>query len=596
MNIVRWLIGYMMSRKTLFLLAAGFSFLFSTTNAIIPYFTGQLIDFIEEHVLNGNLGVFGIIIGISIGILALQLLSHVFHACTFYYSDYFEGRVIQKLRRDVFIALQGQSHKYYDQHSTGDLLSRSTSDIQILWDLVFFIPFFGTAAITRAILILSFLFFISFQLGILGLLSLPVMIFLGLRFEKKYRKAVREARTQFGQLSRVLQENLDGANVSRAFAAEEKEKKRFNEENQKYFDLNLRARKMNAAFEPQLNILTGIVAASILIVGSFLVLDGIISLGMLVAAILYAGMFAAPVAQIAFLTTLIGQGKGAAERIIEILESTPEVFEDSDAIELPAGARGKIRLEQVNFAYSEEPVLKGINLTIPGGQSIAILGATGSGKSSLINLIPRFYEVNEGCVKIDGIDIRKLKLEKFRRRIGFVDQETFLFSKSVHDNIAFGHPDASKEDVITVAKMAIAHDFIMKMPQGYDTIVGERGVTLSGGQRQRISIARALLANPLIVILDDSLSSVDMKTEKKIVTATQALLKNRTSIIVTQRLSVLSYVDWIVIMDKGRIVEEGTHDELLNFEGIYKGLWETQQDGLVDLTKIPEIMEVDDSV
>ena len=262
-------------------------------------------------------------------------------------------------------------------------------------------------------------------------------------------------------------------------------------------------------------------------------------------------------------------------------------MDDPSAIKFPDDGKGEIRFEDVSFGYKEEPVLEGITLSIPAGSTIALLGGTGSGKSSLINLIPRFYDVTEGAIKIDGLDVRNLKLESVRKKIGFCDQETFLFSRSIGENIAFGNPLASKEEIIKVAKLSQIHGFIETLPNGYDTVIGERGITLSGGQRQRLSIARALLADPLIVIFDDALSSVDVKTERKIQDALEALLENRTAIFITQRLSTIKFTDWIVIMDNGTIAEQGTHNDLLSNNGIYKRLYETQVDGVLDL----EILE-----
>jgi len=303
-------------------------------------------------------------------------------------------------------------------------------------------------------------------------------------------------------------------------------------------------------------------------------------------------MLIQPIDRITDLFIDSGIGYGASRRVMEILFSTPEIRSISDSINLSSSFTGAITFKEVSFGYRDQPILSKINLHIPGGTSVVLLGASGSGKSSLINLIPRYYDTLHGMVMVDGINVRNITLESLRKSIGFVDQETFLFSKTIQDNIAFGHPKATLENVISVAKAAKAHEFISKLPLGYNTLIGERGVNLSGGQRQRISIARALLTDPKIVVLDDSLSAVDMKTEKAIREATEALLKNRTTIIVTQRLSFISTANKIILLQQGKIIEEGTHLELIQLNRYYKRLVNTQKDGLVDLSTLMESNQV----
>jgi ATP-binding cassette subfamily B protein len=317
--------------------------------------------------------------------------------------------------------------------------------------------------------------------------------------------------------------------------------------------------------------------------GGTLVMNNQLTPGLLIASIMLSRLLFVPINHITRLGVVFGQAQALGTRIFKVIENIPVILDDPDAIVLSDDGNGEIKFENVTFGYREEPVLEEISLSIPAGSTLALLGGTGSGKSSLINLIPRFYDVTKGAVKIDGIDVRKLKLESIRKKIGFCDQETFLFSRSIGENISFGNPMATKEEIIQVAKISQIHKFIESLPEGYDTIIGERGITLSGGQRQRLSIARALLADPLIVIFDDALSSVDVKTERKIQDALEALLENRTTIFITQRLSTIKFSDWIVIMDKGFIAEQGKHSDLLSKNGIYKRLFETQVDGILDL-------------
>ncbi|MFX0114830.1 MAG: ABC transporter ATP-binding protein [Candidatus Hodarchaeota archaeon] len=580
----RWILEYLLGRKKLLALVIALNVINAITIVIIPVITGETIDIIVQGVSTGETST-NEIIGYSAIILLLAGLTFLFHALIFYTGQLYANKLCQALRSKIFVALQQQSHRYFDDHSTGDLVSKSTSDMINVWNIGD-IPEEVSRGITQLSLILGLLFYYNPLIGLIALTSVPLMLLFIVAFERRFHPMVTEARTQFGQLNRIIQENIEGASVSRAFGAKKKEINRFKKENKRYRDLKLRYRRFEGAIFPQMRILSGIVSAIVLIVASYSVVRGNMTIGALVTVVLLTAMLSEPVDFISGFAAGLGEGKGAALRIREIIESTPEVVEHPNAIELPENAAGKIVFENVIFAYGNQPVLRNVNLTIPAGKSIALLGATGSGKSSLINLIPRFYDVSEGYVRIDDIDVRYLKVDSLRQRIGFVDQETFLFSKTVHENIAFGHPNASREEVIRVAKMAQAHDFIESMENSYETLLGERGTRLSGGQKQRIAIARALLADPLIVVMDDSLSAVDTKTEQEIKKATRALLASRTTLIVTQRLSSLSSADWIVLMKDGRIIEEGTHEELIALNGIYMRLLATQQDGLIDIEEI----------
>ncbi|MHA2295661.1 MAG: ABC transporter ATP-binding protein [Candidatus Hodarchaeales archaeon] len=597
MSTVKWIYSQMVSEKRLLMLTITFAILSNIAGVMTPFFTGYAIDSVERE-FTSNSARLDEIFFLSFLILLFAGLAYLFNIISWYSGECYSAKLTQQLRSDIFTTLQEQSHRYFDDNSTGDLLSRATTDILALWDLFWVIPYLGLAGVTTLFATLGFLlFYIDFQLGIIACLFLPTIIVFSKRFGSGYNPLMLESRKRFGQLSKVIQENLEGAAVSRAFGAKEKELNRFDRENKAYLEVMFKVRKKQATFTPQMKMLSGSMSAVILVIGAFRAIDGTLPVGMLIAAVLYASMLARPINQITDLFIDWGRGHGASQRIMEILESTPEIVEESSAIDLPCEITGTICFEQASFGYREEPVLHGISLTIKGGLSVVFLGGTGSGKSSLINLIPRFYDVTKGQVTVDGTDVRQLTLHSLRKHIGFVDQETYLFSRSVHENIAFGQPGAAREDVIRVAKMARAHDFIMELTDGYETLIGERGVNLSGGQRQRISIARALLADPKIVILDDSLSAVDTKTEREINAATKKLLESRTTIIVTQRLSNIVSADKIVILKDGQIVEEGTHEELsMNRRGWYRQLLDTEKDGLLDLTVITDKTEVKQDV
>ncbi|MFW9995946.1 MAG: ABC transporter ATP-binding protein [Candidatus Odinarchaeota archaeon] len=592
MSTVKWIYVQMISKKRLLILIIVFNILSSLSGIIVPFLTGQAIDSIEKGLISGNSSL-KTIFYFSFLILLFTGLSYLFNVISWYSGEFYTAKLTQQLRSEIFTTLQGQSHKYFDENSTGDLLSRATTDIMALWDLFWVIPYLGLAGIMDLLITLGFLLYIDVPLGVVACLFLPVILVLSRKFGTAYNPLMLESRERFGQLSKILQESIEGAAVSRAFAAKSKEMNRFDRENDGYLKVMFKVRKKEAAFTPQMKMLSGSLAAVILVIGAFRAIDDALAVGMLIAAVLYASMLSRPIDFITDLFIDWGKGYGASQRIKEMLDSTPAIAEEPEAINLPDDITGRISFEQASFGYREEPVLHGINLTIQGGSSVVILGGTGSGKSSLINLIPRFYDVTGGQVTVDGIDVRKLALNSLRKHIGFVDQETYLFSRTIHQNIAFGNPNAAREDVIRVAKLARAHDFIQELPEGYETLIGERGVNLSGGQRQRISIARALLADPKIVILDDSLSAVDTKTEREINEATKRLLENRTTIIVTQRLSNIISAGKIVIIKDGQIIEEGTHNELSkNKHGWYRQLLDTQQDGLIDLTVIADEKEM----
>jgi ABC-type multidrug transport system fused ATPase/permease subunit len=587
---IRKLLKYYSPKKRLLYFAIVFGIMWGLVQSTTPYITGLAFDEIFEN-LEG--GVFGnpevqkfILILIFVAIFGFLV-----QGLAIFCEGLLHQGIQKKLRRDVFSSLQKQTHKYFVENSSGELISRSTSDIYMLSDFFYEIPLFTTLGTVNFIVIISLLFNINFVIGIICLISLPIMWFTTTHFKIKFWPFIHEARKIFGEITKVMQENIAGAIVSRVFDSKDKDLDRLDKINSRYRDTLLRSYKFMAAVGPQLRIIVGLLVSIVLLYGGFLVMNNEISVGLLIASILLAGRLGMPIDIVTRLGVVLGRTEAIGKRVLEIIESTPVIMDNLEAKNLPVAGKGEITFEDVSFGYRHEPVLEEISFLIPAGSNLALLGGTGSGKSSLINLIPRFYDVQCGTVKIDGIDVRDLKLESIRKRIGFCDQETFLFSKTIRENIAFGKPQASKEEIVQVAKISQIHEFVINLPDGYETIIGERGVTLSGGQRQRLSIARSLLADPLIVVFDDSLSSVDVRTEIKIQEALEALLKNRTTIFITQRLSTIKYADAIVIMDKGRIAEYGTHAELLSKNGIYKHLFESQVDGIVDLEVIKELGE-----
>jgi ABC-type multidrug transport system fused ATPase/permease subunit len=389
-------------------------------------------------------------------------------------------------------------------------------------------------------------------------------------------QAVRE---QNGVITSVMQENLSGLRVVRGFSREEFEEEKFWTEIMKYFDINIEMAKLRAFFRPLTSLISGIGVIIIIMYGGTLVIEDALSLGSMIAFYFYLVRLMGPVRMLGFMTGMFVRAQAAAERVFEIIDAEIDVHDKEDAV-TQESVKGHLVFEDVWFSYDgENMVLKDIDLDVNSGQTVAILGATGSGKSSIINLIPRFYDVTRGSIKLDDVDIRDLTIKSLRGHIGIVRQDPFIFSTTLRENIAYGVENASLEQLRGAAQQAKIHEFIEGLPEKYDTRVGERGVTLSGGQKQRVAIARALLKNPKILILDDSTSSVDTQTEYEIQQALDELLENRTTFIITQRLSSIKKADYIIVLEDGEISEEGTHEQLMEFNGIYKKLYDTQISG-----------------
>ncbi|MHA2472136.1 MAG: ABC transporter ATP-binding protein [Promethearchaeota archaeon] len=585
---LRKLFGYFSSNKRTLILTMVFTAMWGVVWSSTPYLTGLAFDVIYESLENLqliNIEVFSYLMLL----IFIALIGFFAQGLAFFFVGNLHQGIFKKIREEVFDSLQRQSHKYFGEHSTGELISRSTADIGIVADFFFAIPINGMLMISEFTALLSLLFSINLLIGITCVLFLPIMWFTTRHFKKRYWPSYFDARKQIGMLNKVMQENISGAIVSRVFDARKKDMIRFDRDNSQYRDFMIKAHKYGAAIWPQMLLIGGIMVSIVILLGGTLVMNDAMTPGVLIASIMLSGRLFVPINHITRLGVVLGQGQALGTRIFQVIENVPIVQDNPNAINLPEDGKGEITFEDVSFGYKEEPVLEDITLSIPAGNTVALLGGTGSGKSSLINLIPRFYDVTTGTVKIDGTDVRNLKLESIRNKIGFCDQETFLFSRSIEENIAFGNPLANKEEILQVAKASQIHDFIESLPDGYNTVIGERGVTLSGGQKQRLSIARALLADPLIIIFDDALSSVDIKTERKIQNALEALLKGRTTIFITQRLSTIKFADRIIIMEKGTIAEQGTHTDLLSKNGIYKRLFETQIDGVLDLEILEEV-------
>jgi ATP-binding cassette subfamily B protein len=483
------------------------------------------------------------------------------------------------LRSDMYNSLLEQSFSFYDKQRTGQLMARATGDIDQV-DHWFDVGFrMSVSTIVLIVMVLINLWSTDVSLTLITLLILPCLFFTMLTFGRKAFPVNQKMRQQYGEITSVFQENLMGLRVVRGFAQEKQEEEKIERELTKYFDLHILTAKYRAFFLPLATLITSVGFVVILWYGGSQVIAGALSIGSLIAFYLYITRIAQPVRMLGNISNMLLRANAAGGRVFETIDAQIAVHDKPDAIEITQ-LKGHVQFDHVSFGYDEKNlVLSDINLEVKPGMTVAILGATGSGKSSIINLIPRFYDVNKGAIRIDEHDVRDYKIKSLREHIGIVRQDPFIFSTTFKENIAYGVDNAKMEDIVAAAKRAKIHDYIASTPKGYDTEVGERGITISGGQKQRIAIARALLKNPKILILDDSTSSVDTQTEHDIQQALDELLADRTTFIITQRLSSIKKADYIVVLDNGAVAEEGAHDHLMTLDGIYKRLYETQVSG-----------------
>jgi ATP-binding cassette subfamily B protein len=481
------------------------------------------------------------------------------------------------LRNDLFAKIQRLSFSYHDRNRTGQLMIRATDDVE---KLRLFLGQ-GLLILLQAIVLLTgaltLLFVTNWSLALVVLPILPIALVLFMAFGSIARPLFSQVQQRISTLNTILQESVAGIRVVKAFAREPHQLRRFEAAADDVMNQQIKVARVLSFIFPSIFLIAGLGQVAVLYFGGRQILNGTLTIGEWQKFAIYLIYVFFPMGQIGFIIGQMSQASASADRIFEILDTENEVIDRADAKPLPA-IRGRVEFRDVSFRYfnSSDPVLAEINLDAEPGTTVALLGATGSGKTSIISLIPRFYDVTEGAVLVDGIDVRDVTIESLRRQIGIVLQETNLFTGTIRENIAFGRPDATDEEVEAAAKAAAAHDFIAQMPQGYATPVGERGTTLSGGQKQRIAIARALLLNPAILILDDSTSSVDVATEARIQHALDQLMLGRTSFVIAQRISTVLNADQILVLDKGRIVARGRHAELMETSPIYVEIYRSQ--------------------
>jgi ATP-binding cassette subfamily B protein len=543
----------------------------NAASLIQPQFTRRAID---SGIGASNLRV---LIAMSVAIIDFAIVRAIF--------NFGQGALMARtaqgigfdLRNSLYAKIQELSFSYHDQAQTGQLMTRATSDVDQVQRFVGqgFLMMIG--AITMMLGSLIFLVITNWQLSLVMLVIVPFSFFVFGKLASRIRPMFKVVQERLAALNTVLQENLIAMRVVKAFVREPYEAGRYREANEELYDVNVKIARLFSLFMPMVFFISNLSLLSVYWVGGAQVVNDSLTLGEMLSFANYVMMAFFPMLMITFIITMLSQAGASAERIWEVLDAKSGVVEHPEAVPLPE-IRGEVTFQDVSFRYFEhgDMVLDGVNFAAKPGQVVALLGATGSGKSTIINLIPRFYDVTGGQVMIDGWDVRDLTIESLRSQIGIVFQEVTLFAGTIKENIAFGRSEATMEEVIAAAEAAEAHDFITSFEEGYDTLVGERGVTLSGGQKQRVAIARALLLDPRVLILDDSTSSVDLETEYRIQKALDRLMEGRTSFVIAQRIATVLNADQILVLERGKIVAQGIHEELMRDSEIYTEIYSSQ--------------------
>src|SRR5947207_1518220 len=478
------------------------------------------------------------------------------------------------MRQGIYSHLVRLSFGFYDRHQTGQLMSRATVDLQgVRFFLGYGLIFFFQNIIT-VVFVTGVLFIFQWKLALIALAITPVLVALAYRYSHVSHPTLREVQQKLADVATVAEENIVGVHVVKSFAQEPKENAKFRGRSEAVFQQTIKANRQRALYVPLISWIPLVAQAAVLLVGARMVNSGELTIGGFVAFNLYLGLLVTPLRSLGMWIGQAQRATASGERIFQVIDEPEEVTDRPNATDLPAGG-GQIRFENVSFEYLPgRPVLENVDLDVPAGRTIALIGHTGAGKTTLTSLVPRFYDVSAGRVTVDGADVRDLTLRSLRTQVGVISQDTFLFSATVRENITFGAPDLSDEEVDRLARLAQAHEFIERLPDGYDTLIGERGITLSGGQRQRLAIARAIAVDPRILILDDATASVDASTEARIRLGLREAMEGRTTLIIAHRLSTISLADEIVVVDGGRIAARGTHDDLLEASDVYRDIYE----------------------
>ncbi|AST56476.1 multidrug ABC transporter ATP-binding protein [Thermoanaerobacterium thermosaccharolyticum] len=574
MKLIKRFASYYKPHIWLFILDMACAFFISASDLVFPMVTRNVIN---NVIPNKD---FSLIYRFAILLAIMYFGRMILEYIVGYYGHVLGVSIEYDMRKDAFAHLQKLSMNYYDNTKTGYIMSRVVNDLNEIAEVAHHGPEDLFLSIIRIIGTFILLLTIDVRLTLVVFTIIPFMFIYMYIYNNKFEVIWKNVRETQAQMNATLEESITGIRVVKSFVREKFEKLKFDNKSSMYKSARSKAVKHIGIFDSSVNFLSNISVVITLAAGGYFISKGLINTGDLVAYIIYISQFLQPLTVLLRFIEQYQQGMAGFRRFVELMDTEPEIADKKGAIELK-NVKGDIEFDNVTFSYdNKKEVLSGINLKIKHGETVAIVGPSGAGKTTLLSLIPRFYEIDAGSIKIDGIDIRDVKLSSLRENIGIVQQDVFLFSGTIKENIAYGNLNASDEDIINASKAANAHDFIMELKDGYDTYIGERGVKLSGGQKQRISIARMFLKNPPILILDEATSSLDNKSESIIQKSIENLSKNRTTLIIAHRLGTIRNAKRIIVLTENGIEEEGTHEELMNRKGVYYNLYNYQQENL----------------
>ena len=569
MGYIRWFLSFLKKYRVRMIVGLILVFITSLLVLINPQISGMIVDEVIEGQHYEKLG---ILLLIMIGVtLVRSLLRFTFLMC---FESSSQG-LVYDMREEAYRKLMKEDFNFFNKNRTGDLMSRQTGDMDAVRHMVSHVIYFSFENILVFLMALVMIFSVNVKMALCMLIVLPFTLAVTLSQRRHIKPAFDRVRDCFSSLNAFAQETIAGNRVVKAFAKEDYELEKFDRENDGYRDAQLNAASIWMKYIPMFEILSQCLTIILMIMGGFMVIDGEMTIGNMVTVNGYLWMLNSPLRQAGWIINDLQRFLTAIEKIYKVYTTEPDIKQPEHVVE-KRKLKGSVTFDHVNYYTNDDTVLKDISFHVEPGQTVGIIGATGSGKSSVINLICRFYDVNQGRVLVDDIDVRNLDLQTLRGNIGIAMQDVFLFSDTIEGNIAYGNPDCTFEQVQAAAKIANADEFIREMPEGYDTIIGERGVGLSGGQKQRISLARAILKDPSIIILDDTTSAIDMETESMIQNELKKISDERTVFIIAHRISSIIHADQILVLDNGRLVERGTHEQLLAKKGYYSTVFHHQ--------------------